>query len=144
MSITGTDINETIGHVATAEAFKARMEQIKNEGNAPEMCNNAMVASGFPPDMCATAHPQEFRVGSAYPDLDKLPDNHPVSITLKGTDGIYTSHELMSALKDALGPATPSLNLNSAFSANAGKGYEEPSQGQFDIALETAKGPTFG
>ena len=144
MSNTETDIHgaESEGHVATAEAFKARMEHILNEtGNMPEILNNALVASGFPPDMCATAHPHDFLAGSPYPGLDDLPEAHPIALTLSGTDGVYRSNMLMGALKEALGPAAPSLN--NAFSANAGVGYQEPVK--FDITMAASepdiKGP---
>lgn len=140
----GENVDENAGHVATAEAFFARMEEIRAGGAAPEMCNNSLVASGFPPEMSATAHPESFRNDAPYPDIDSLPDNHPILSTLKSNDGIYSNNGLMECLKDSLGPASPSLN--SAFSANAGAGYEAPQE--FDIGLETVatdyKGPTFG
>ena len=140
----GDDNMADVGHVATAEAFFARMEEIRASGVAPEMTNNALVASGFPPEMSATAYPESFRNGAPYPNMDALPANHPVLSTLKSNDGIYDNNSLMDCLKDALGPAAPSLN--SAFSANAGAGYEPPQE--FDIGLKAAtvdyKGPTFG
>mgnify|MGYP001628301655 CR=1 FL=1 len=140
----GEEIESGAGHVATAEAFYARMEEIRASGVAPEMTNNALVASGFPPDMCATAHPQQFRNDAPYPDMDALPENHPMLTMLNNNGGVYSNNGLMDCLKEALGPASPSLN--SAFSANAGAGYEPPQE--FDIDLETMateyKGPTIG
>lgn len=140
----GEDNNATAGHVATADAFFARMAAISETGAAPEMCNNALVASGFPPDMCATAHPQNFRNGAPYPGMNDLPDSHPILSVLKSNNGIYSNNGLMDVLKEGLGAPAPSLN--SAFSAKASAGYEAPQK--FDIALESVttdyKGPTFG
>jgi hypothetical protein len=140
----GEDNNANAGHVATADAFFARMAEINELGAAPEMCNNALVASGFPPDMCATAHPENFRNGASYPGMEDLPDNHPMLSVLRSNGGIYQNNGLIDSLKEGLGDPAPSLN--SAFSAKAGAGYERPQE--FDIALESVttdyKGPTFG
>lgn len=134
----GENIDTNAGCIGTPDEFYARMEEIRASGVAPEMCNNSLVASGFPPDMCATAYPEGFRNGAPYPDWETLPEDHPMSAMLKGNEGIYSNNSLMGCLQECLGPAAPSLN--SAFSANAGAGYEEPRE--FDIALETSKGPT--
>jgi hypothetical protein len=104
------NMDANAGHVATAESFYARMEEIRASGAAPEMCNNALVASGFPPEMCATAHSEGFRNGAPYPDIDTLPEDHPVLATLNDYEGVYNDNVLMEYLQEALGPAAPRLD----------------------------------